>query len=191
MLAGIVSWLTYRVNTLSTPPQKEMTQTTPDENADLSVRVTSGKKVFDVNLPEGWGPIHNATDTDYLAIGGKEQPDIHSGKPPMITSGPMYGGDSPVLFSMGVYKKNGVSPPEGEGRDFKIGDLKGKKYRLEYTTEDYTQGLGTHLKGDIHYDYEFTLKDKRVLRVWYSVYASDPRNLVETVDELVRSINIL
>lgn len=156
-----------------------------------SRRYTSADNAFTVAFPDGWQVVR-VTDSGAFHISGKTQPTVTLGTPAVVTDIENYGTDSPGVLSIVV--SDNFAPAEGAPTDIAIGkddQRTGKKYRFEYTEETLV-GIGIpRLKGDLDYTYVFPLEDGKELRVFYSVYGSDPRNQVETIDQLVEQLIIL
>lgn len=198
LIAMAVAWLAYRVENLPAQPSSQpsaqtetrMTEKTP---TNQSTTVTSGKGGFTVTLPDGWGPGTKATAADLLIMSGTAQPSPGENSGVKVTEVANYGSDNPFVFSIVMLDKGGFAAPQGEATDFSVGkaedELKGKKYVHTYLKDSET-GVGKlRLAGDRDYEYVFTVGAKE-LRVFYSVYGSDPRNHIETVDDIVRSITV-
>jgi hypothetical protein len=201
VIAGLVAlfaaiiWLVYRVETVA-DRQESATQTESSEtttNSEGSTIIKSGSGGFHVVVPDGWGPLVRPLDSDALFMGGTAQPDVGLGNKTLVQDMPSYGKDGPSVFVVVLLDKGGAAEPRGVASEFIIGKgdeaLAGKKYTHTYAQDEF-EGLGKlRLQGDRDYEYVFAVKDKE-LHVYYSVYGSDPRNLVETVDDIVRSITV-
>lgn len=166
----------------------------PDDpnNTGWNTVITSGNGGFRVTLPDGWGPVLNDVNGDYLTLTGMTQPTIKIGEKVVVTDVEGHGGDGANLFTIVLLDKGGAAPPQGTAEEFIIkGDeeLEGTKYTYIYP-EDGFAGIGIpRFMGDRDYEYVIPVGDNE-LHVYYSVYGSDPRNLSETVDEIVRSLNL-
>lgn len=152
--------------------------------------VVSGKGAFSVRFPDGW-VVSKDTASDAFMIGGETQPTTKLGVPAKVTS-TQFGSDGPVvLFITGV---NGlITPPRGDATSFTLNDkdspVTGTRYAYEYPA-DTADGMGARIRGDRDYTYLFDLGAGKHLEILYSVYGSDPRNNVETIDALVRTIQL-
>jgi hypothetical protein len=197
VLAAAVIWLAYRVETVADKQADAAAKSQADESAPEdsggSTLVKSGSGGFHISIPDGWGPLARPLDSDALFMGGTTQPDVGLGNETVINDMASYGTDGPSVFAVLLLPKGGAAEPRGTASEFTIGKgdeaLAGKKYTYVYT-EDALEGLGRlRLQGDRDYDYVFSVGDKE-LRVYYSVFGSDPRNFIETVDDIVRSITV-
>lgn len=190
---GLGAWNTVQINKDEEPAAKtEATDETDKADNNLwATVVKSGQEGFEVTLPDGWGPLLNDTTADAIIMSGTSQPTVEDGAEVTVTEVNGFGSDSPGLFS--ILLSDNVAQPEGTASEFNIGkgedELKGQKYIKEYT-EDTEVGISTlRLKGDRDYHYHFE-RDGADLHVMYSVYGSDPRNQITTVDEIVRYIRL-
>lgn len=166
------------------------TWSNPDQSIQPDVQageVVSGQGRFTITFPSDWAGILKVKDSDWFLISGMEQPKGQPGN--AITEVDSYGSDSPLVFSALIH--DNFAEPEGEVEDFYIGkELRGKKYTKVYES-DQLVGIGyQRFRGDRDYEYAFDLGDGNELRVFYSVYGSDPRNLSEDVDRLVEGIRL-
>jgi hypothetical protein len=156
--------------------------------------VKSGRGGFEVTLPDGWGPIINDTTGDFMVMMGKVQPTMVKGGKVEVKETQGFGTDSPSLFMIALGDASMFSQPQGEAQEFTFSNnknpMKGTKYTYAYPKDITPDGLGARLAGDLDYTYIVPVGDKE-LRIHYSVYGSDPRNLVETVDEIVQRIVLL
>jgi hypothetical protein len=194
VLAAAVTWLFFRVDSLA-DKQGQSTHQAQDlptqmSGAELTV-VKSGGGGFHMSFPGGWGPLVNVLDRDALYMGGTAQPVMAAGKKVEVIETQSYGTDSPSVFSAQLLDKGQAAPPQGTPTEFSIGKepdmVVGKKYTYTYG-EDTLAGIGhLRLEGDRDYEYVLPFNNKE-LHVYYSVYGSDPRNQVETVDEIVRTV---
>jgi hypothetical protein len=195
VLFAAIIWLVYRVETVADKQTSavptESSETTSDIEGGTTIK--SGSGGFHVVVPDGWGPLARPLDSDALFMGGTTQPDPGLGNKTVIEDMPSYGKDGPSVFVVVLLDRGGAADPRGVASEFTIGKggeaLVGKKYTHIYTQDEF-EGLGKlRLQGDRDYEYVFPVKDKE-LHVYYSVYGSDPRNLVETVDDIVHSITV-
>ncbi len=202
VLTAAVGWLVYRVETLPEKQEiapvsnvQEQGETASDDrnNNGWNTALTSGRGSFKVTLPDGWGPVINDKTSDLVVLPGTTQPTVKKGDKVAINEVSGYGTDSPSVFSMVVHAKGEVAQPRGSAEEFTVGKaedmIKGTKYTFVYPSDDF-EGIGyLRLQGDRSYQYVLPLGDKE-LHISYSVYGSDPRNLIATVDEIVRTITI-
>jgi hypothetical protein len=176
-------------NTKIASPTKNEPKT--NESKDESVswpRIESGKKTFSAQIPNGWGSLYRALDSEALFIGGVKQPVYVKDAEVKVTDLEASGSDSPRVFEIFIY--DNVSEPRGIATDFNIGSLAGKKYFYE-AQKDGEPGLGQEHKGDKYYEYRFDLKDNKKLVIWYNVYAaSDNNDQSAIVDKIVKSIKL-
>lgn len=197
VLAGVVGWLVYRTedigkrNNTVTTTESEKNTTEDMTNTSWNTVVKSGSGGFELTLPDGWGPITRDLKSDFIVLPGTAQPTIQKGKDVQITDVEGYGTDSLSLFSAVMLQKGTAAAPQGEASEFVIGKaedaITGQKYVYTFP-KDEVIGIGhTRFQGDRDYEYVFPFGDKE-LHVYYHVYGSDPRNLSETVDEIVRTI---
>jgi hypothetical protein len=161
---------------------------------DWSTVVKSGKGGFQVRLPDGWGPIVSDTGDDYLALAGNLQPTLSNTDGVAVQKTMGHGKDGRGIFSMTLLAKGQAGPPQGTAEDFAFGkgedEIKGTKYTYIYP-KDSLVGIGSlRLAGDRDYEYVLPAAGGKELHVYYSVYGSDPRNLVETVDSIVQTITL-
>lgn len=192
-----VAQLTMRIGQLEDKVD-QINKKTPD-NADSmstnqSTTLTSGKEGFSMYIPNGWGPLVKDTSSDSFILPGMQQPTLGAGAVTKVTNVSGYGSDSASVFAVILSKDGWGDTPRGNAEDFTIGKgedaLVGKKYSYIYPKDDLA-GIGyLRSQNDRDYLYKFTTKDGRKLDVVYSVYGSDPRNLVATVDDIVRSITV-
>lgn len=156
-----------------------------------SAPVMSGNGAFSIRFPDGWD-VSKDTASDSFMIGGEAQPTVKPGSPAKITS-TQFGSDGPVVLFVDVTSGAGT-PPQGTASSFTLNEkdnpVQGTKYMYEYPADDTTPAIGNRLKGDRDYTYVFDLGGDKHLEVMYSVYGSDPRNNVETIDTLVRTIQL-
>lgn len=202
LLAAAVGWLAYRVENLSADLfmansnlsayklQQERQQT--NSTVDWSTVVKSGKGGFQVRLPGGWGPIVNDIEDDYLSLATNLQPTLSNLGKVKVEAVKGHTKDGRGIFSIALLAKDEALLPQGAAEPFNVGKaedtIQGTKYTHIYA-KDSTVGIGTlRLAGDRDYEYILPAPDSKELHVQYSVYGSDPRNLVETVDEIVRTI---
>lgn len=154
--------------------------------------IHSGKHAYAVSFPDGWSVLKD-TNSDSFMISGETQPVTSAGKAAKVTS-TVFGSDGPIVLFVTVQARSDV--PQGTVSEFtlqngKENPIKGKKYAYEYTADSTGEGLGgQRIKGDRDYTYVFDVGDGKELRVMYFVYASDPRNLVQTIDQLVNTIKL-
>jgi hypothetical protein len=201
LLTGAAAWLGYRVENL-TDDVEQVKTAAAKKSEDIVVdrhdngwntRVTSGKGAFEITFPDGWGPLIKETGADSFILAGTKQPDVTVGEKVKITEVEGAGSDSLSLFSVILLPSGGFAPPMGEANEFTIGKAEdaivGKKYTHIYTQDEFI-GIGhLRLQGDRDYEYVFNVGGKE-LRVFYSVHGSDPRNQIELVDEIVRTITL-
>lgn len=184
------------------------TYTNPEQDIG-SIQSTSGQGGFSVAFPTDWGTndITRVLDSDWYFIFGTEQPESLTGKPTKIVDTESLGTDAASVFSILLADKSSAVQPEDLGMkeyaianddgirgDIYIGDkdnqIFGKKYIKEYTRDELV-GIGSlRTKGNRDYLYVFDLTDGRQLRVSYSTWPNDPRDLSEEVDRMVNSITI-
>jgi len=153
--------------------------------------IKSGLGGFEVTLPNGWGPIYNDLERDFIIMPGTRQPDLGVGKKVEVIESQGYGSDGPTLFAIWIVNKGEAELPQGDAEEFTFSNnknpIKGTKYTYTYP-EDRSEGIGyLRLQDDRRYEYVVPFGDKE-LHVYYNVYGSDPRNLVETVEEIVQRI---
>lgn len=154
----------------------------------------SGKKAFSMTIPDGWTVV-KPLDQDSFYVMGMKQPEIKPGTDPQIDETESFGTDSPSVFSV-VKFNDGFDDvyTQGTAKEFNVGKaedmLKGKKYTY-IIEKDEIQGIGTErFKGDRDYTYVLETPDGGVIVASYSVYGSDPKNLVETIDKVIQSIQV-
>jgi hypothetical protein len=154
--------------------------------------VVSSKGRFTVSIPNGW-EIQSATEYDGFLIRGEKQPTMDTSKKLKVTKIDSFCCHGPDVFSMKVDEKQ--QTPRGEVTDFTVnnGDktnmLTGKKYVYEYD-QDLKGDYVTRVKGDRDYVYTFDVGGGKELVINYSVYASDPKNQISTIDKLVQSLRL-
>lgn len=155
--------------------------------------IKSGRGGFELTLPDGWGPVVNDKESDFVIMMGMKQPTLATGNKVVVTETEGFGTDAPSLFSVILLNKSEAAPPlaQGAAEEFSIGkgedEIKGTKYTYIYP-KDELSGIGTQrFQGDRDYEYVLPVGDKE-LRVYYRVYGSDPRNFATTVDEIVQRI---
>jgi hypothetical protein len=198
LLVGAVAWLMYRVENLpAASTEKTVTSNESEDDADDTTQyvnwdttVTAGGGAFMITFPDGWGPLLKGPDGIRLASDGTKQPEIAAGKKIAITEVDGFGSDSPSVFS--IIAGDDFAVPRGDVSEFTVGKgedaMIGKKYKYTYPEDDIV-GIGTlRLQGDRDYEYVFTLKDGKELHIYYSVYGNDPRNQINIVYEIVRTI---
>jgi hypothetical protein len=160
-------------------------------NSGWNTRLESGQGAFSVMFPDGWADIIKVLDSDWFLIGGNKQPEAVSGESVKVTELASYGGDSQSIFSILLH--DNFAAPEGVPTEYtlvngKENPISGKKYIHEYTA-DTEVGIGyLRIKGDRDYTYVFDVGNGKELRIYYSVYNSDPSNQIEIVDTIVDSI---
>lgn len=173
-------------------PTNSKTNTSSDAtNNGQSGPVTSGKGAYSISFPNGWNVLKDDASDSFM-VAGETQPAADSSEVAKVTT-TTFGGDGAFVFLATIQDKSDV--PKGVAKDFTLTNgkdhpIQGKKYVYEYEA-DTPAGLGAsdeRIKGDRDYNYVFDLGGGKELRVMYSVYASDPRNLVSTVDQIVNSI---
>lgn len=201
ILAATTAWLAYQLQTVADKQAaldaavKDNEDTAADDpnNSGWNTVVASGKNGFQVTLPDGWGPVVNDTESDYLVMPGMAQPTLAKGSKVVVTEAKGHGSDSASLFSMVLLAKGEAAPPQGTAEEFAVGKsddiLEGTKYTYIYPKDDLF-GIGIQrFQGDRDYEYILPIGDKE-LHIYYSVYGSDPRNLAVTVDEIVRTVTV-
>lgn len=192
----LAGWYVLMANNKPSQSSDSSTSTKADEKPAKVIESKSGNGSFSIVLPDGWNNVIRVKDADYFLVTGTDQPEFKAGKRAMVTDVMGYGSDSPLVFSALIH--DNFAPPLGEATDFVFGKgdklVSGKKYVYEFE-QDELEGIGyQRIKGDRNYTYVFPLggsNGKRELRVNYSVYASDPRNNVSQIDDVVRSIRVL
>lgn len=155
--------------------------------------VTSGKSSFSICIADGWGPIQRVAGSDELWLVGLKQQETQVGKPVKVLEaahGPLEGG---ALFA--VFIEASSKAPQGHPTKFGFGKdenaLQGMRYVYEYPRDTPAGYMDSdRIKGDRDYVYVFDLGNRKQLRVWYSIYAVDPRNNIQTIDAMVRTIRI-
>lgn len=151
--------------------------------------VASAQGAYTVSFPGDWGDVISVQDSDWFIIPGQNQP---QGTFQVVPS-ESYGSDSPSVF--GILVHDNFAPAQGEAEDFtlvngKENPIKGKKYTKIYQ-EDELVGIGIQrFAGDRDYEYVFSIGGKEELRVWYSVYGVDPRNMSVKVEAIIDSIRL-
>ncbi len=153
----------------------------------------SGQGGLSVVFPSDWTGIRRIMDSDWFIIPGTDQPRqlglISAG----ISDSESYGGGGASVFSILIH--DNFAEPIGVAADYtlvngKDNPIAGKKYTHEYT-EDTEEGLGARLKGDREYTYVFDIGDGKQLRIFYNVFVSDPRNLIDQAEAVIDSIKLL
>lgn len=200
VLAGIGGAGYYVIQKNNTKPSDQKTEQRdqPLANEEQAIQddgwsepINSGKKGFSITFPDNWGKIIKVLDSDWFLIPGQEQPE---GKL-IIEPIDSYGSDSSSVFSVLLGQDKNFAPPEGSAEDFilvngKESSIEGKKYTKTYERDEKV-GIGIQrFKGDRDYEYVFKLNDGRELRVFYSVYGSDPSNKLVTVEAIIDSIRL-
>lgn len=195
--AGFFGWYVARANSdVARTTEKSAVAVNDKESSRQPVATASGKGGFSIVLPDGWNNVIRDKNSDLFVVAGTNQPEFGTGRRAMVVDSEGYGSDSALVFSAQIY--DNFAPAMGEATDFLFGKgddlLSGKKYVYEFD-KDELEGIGyQRIKGDRNYTYVFPLggsNGKRELRVTYSVYASDPRNNIDKIDEVVRSIRVL
>lgn len=153
----------------------------------------SGQKAFSMIIPDGWSVI-KPLDQDSFYMMGTAQPEIAVGTAPKIEETESFGTDASSVFSVTLLPSYDESFIQGTPEDFSVGkaedELKGKKYTYIFESDEL-EGIGyQRFKGDRNYTYVLNLPDGKVIIASYAVYGSDPRNLVETIDEVIGSIRL-
>lgn len=142
---------------------------------------------FSMKVPDGW-ELNNYTN-NYL---NGNSITYTAGKPATITAiSSAFAGDQ-RKFNVVVSATQGTAPqwesPNNSGKetttDYSIGNLKGKKYTLEFTVSD--EGV---TKGDKVYQYVFNLSNGKQLDVVYKQDAGDADNL-KVVEQAISTIVI-
>jgi hypothetical protein len=194
---GGIGWYVWQHRTIASKPASTITHSPPAYQGNgWSKTVTSGKGGYTITFLDGW---HVARDTqsDSFMIGDEQQPEAKTGTPATITSG-AFGGDGPSVLFITLNDKGFVTP-KGTASDFllengKTNPVQGKKYVYVYPADEVepqSGGIGGgRLQNDRDYTYVFNVGNGKELTVSYSVYASDPRNNIETIDTLVRTIRL-
>lgn len=169
-------------------------ETPQDQNNGWNTPLVSGKDGFETILPDGFGPVINVKNDNALFVAGTRQPELKIGSPVKIENVDGYGTDAPGLFSI-VLLEEATDTPRGSAESHtlvngKENPIDGKKYTYIYR-EDSLEGIGhQRFEGDRDYVYLFSLPGGKQLIVTYSVYGSDPRNNVETVEAIIDNIKL-
>ena len=188
ILTGTAAWYLWHVQHNPAPnnPAQQSYQ-----NSGWNTTVASGKGVYSVTFPDGWHVLRD-TANDSFMVGGETQPTAKLGVPAVVTD-TQFGSDGPVVLFIAVDANN--PQPRGSSSDFllengKENSIMGKKFVYEYQA-DAMSGIGDQrIKGDRDYVYVFAIGKGKYLQVSYSVYPTDPRNQIATIDALVRTIRI-
>ncbi len=199
ILLGVVGgggYYVYHKNHEKKADTSQQASTSKDQNNSTDdgriEPATSGKGAYSISFPNGWNVLKD-TASDTFMVSGKDQPAANSNQAAKVTAF-TFGGDGAFIFLSTIQDKSAA--PKGVAKDFTLTNgkdhpIRGKKYVYEYTV-DTPSGLGSsddeRIKGDRDYTYVFDLGGGKELRIMYSVYASDPRNLSATVDMLVNTI---
>lgn len=179
------------------PPQcsvggRTFTDTSKSIDTTPAQAIESGNGLLSVVFPDGWSILRTTDGDDFALVTPRQtQPDTQPGTPAKITDVATLAGDSPRVFVIAV--GDNFAAPLGTASDFSIGKhdtLNGKKYSYEYPA-DTEPGLGARLSGDRAYEYVFALSGGKELHIYYDVFGVDPRNQIETIDQVVSSIRIL
>lgn len=153
-------------------------------------KVESIGGTYSIKLPDGW-QLNNYPDN---LINGDGIVHIQGKPATVITQSSPYAGDQ-RKFNVSTAEKQTGQPdgpqwqsPNPYGKesttDFSIGNLKGKRYSIEYT--ETVTGV---TKGDKIYNYVFDLPNNKQLGVTYFQYNGDPDNL-SIVEDAIRTITI-
>lgn len=166
--------------------------------ADIMVEETSGKGAFALTFPADWGTVYKDTASDFFIISGHKQPEGRT----KIASVDGYGSDGGGVFSVYLQEdKDGLGNTYFGHKNTKVTEyllenakenpIKGKKYSYAYPSDEKA-GIGYwRFQGDRDYEYVFDIPGPQHLRVTYSVYGEDPRNNLETVEQVINSIRLL
>ncbi len=197
-LAG-VGWYVFNAkNKTDNTLQKTNQAQAPAQKQDASVQkithastVTSGKELFDVTFPDGWSGILRAKDSDLIIIPGQKQPETKKGELPTIENIDGYTKDEPYVLRIQVF--GSLIDATGDVENFAIGrddeSVVGKKYTYVYDTDAKDSHGVTRIKGDRDYEYRFPLKNSSgQLVIEYKIYGSDPKNNIDTVEQVIKSI---
>lgn len=194
LASGSAAQLNRRVQTLEDKIDKanQSNSDTASMSTNQPTTLTSGQSGFAMTVPNGWGPLTKDTGRDFFVLPGMHQPTLGAGAVTRVINSDGYGTDSASVFMVTLTKDGTGQTPMGNSETFTIGKgedaLVGKKYSYIYPKDDLA-GIGyLRSQNDRDYQYVFTTADGKKLEVLYSVYGSDPRNLVETVDAIVQSI---
>lgn len=165
----------------------------PQQSIEEDVQTESGQKRFSITFPENWKGIYRVMDSDWFIVPGADQPADSTRTQPEIKDMASYGSDGPSVFSVLIH--DNFADPVGTATDYtlvngKDNPITGKKYTYEYT-EDTAEEMGARLKGDKEYTYVFDIGGGKELRVFYNVFVSDPRNLIQQVESIIDSIKLL
>jgi hypothetical protein len=166
------------------------------DNDAWSTTATSGNGAFEITLPDGFGEVIKPLDSDSFYLMGTDQPEIKAGGPIEIKELDSFGTDAPVLFAA-VILDGDYDRPQGRISDYtlvngKENSIAGKKYTLIYG-EDEPEGEGIgqrRLEDDRDYTYLFNLPNGKTLLISYHVYATDPGNMVETIEAIIDTIRL-
>lgn len=188
---GAISWYVWRLQNSNQAGLNHATDQLAAQHSGWNKTVTSGKGAYSVTFPDGWHVLRD-TNSDSFMIGGEAQPEIKAGTAPVVTN-TQFGSDGSVVLFMTLFTGS-ASVPNSTSSSYTLENGKenpivGKKYFYEYPA-DQTGGLGSRLKGDKDYIYLFDLGNNKHLQVRYSIYGSDPRNMVSTVEALIRTIRL-
>lgn len=192
---GYYVWQKNQDKKTDSSQQSDNSNKNADENLPTddgwSDPVASGKNAYTISFPNGWN-VSKDTNSDSFMISGETQPSMNAATPAKITT-TAFGGDGAFVLLATIQDQS--EAPQGTASDFTLQNgkehpIKGKKYAYEYTA-DTPYGIGsTRIKGDRDYTYVFNLGGGKELHVMYSVFASDPRNLINTIDEVVNTIKL-
>lgn len=166
-----------------------------ENRSGWSERFPTINDVVTVSFPIGWQGIIRPLDRDAFYLPGTTQPTAATGRSTEVTDIATYDNRSPYVFSL-LVSEDPTPQPEGTATDFSFGEddsIAGKKYTQRYSKDTETTN-GRRSDGDMKYTYVFTIEDEGdegdelELRIEYNVYQTDPRNQVDLVDEMVRTI---
>jgi hypothetical protein len=200
LILGVVGGTGYYVYHKNHDKKTDSAQQQPSDSDDKNATtsdgwsqpVASGKNAYTVSFPNGWNVLRDDASDSFM-VSGEAQPTANSDQAAKITT-TTFGGDGAFIFFAGVQDKS--EAPQGIAKDFTLVNgkdhpIKGKKYVYEYEVDTPTSFTSEErIKGDRDYTYVFNVGNGKELIVMYSVYASDPRNLIGTIDALVNTIKL-
>lgn len=208
VLAAGLLWQAYKLENLSSEHfltrgqldayklENSRNLTLRDAQWDTLVEFKEGG--FSVRLPDGWGPLEKDAAANYLALRGELQPQVRGGNQTDVNEVSSARKDFGRIFTVQLIDKGSVPVPRGTAEEFTIQPpevgskaIAATKYTYVYPQDEVIPEritLTQRWAGDRDYTYLLPTPDGRELVVQYSVLASDPRNQVEIVDEIVRRI---
>jgi hypothetical protein len=163
-------------------------------NNGFNTTATSGLGAFEVIFPDGMGEIIKPMDSDSFFVMGMTQPDFKVGGETTIKELESFGTDAPSLFNIVVGEN--FAEPRGTVEEYtlvngKENSIVGKRYIYIYEADTEEYGIGyQRYKGDRDYEYIFPLGNGKQLRVYYSVWGTDPRNNSVTIEDIIATIRI-